>query len=116
LNTETEENKEILQSIYPFCRQRFYSDIILNDDQQDAIILGYLFIPNQLYMFRVMFSPIIRSTWLYLQHLRLSTGIAAGWYHGWEGIEPAAILVGNIRCCKYSQVLLMMGEDIIRNM
>ena len=29
----------------------------------------YLFIPNQLYMFRTMFSPIIRSTWLYLQLL-----------------------------------------------
>ena len=28
------------------------SDIIVNDDQQDATILTYLFIPNQLYMFR----------------------------------------------------------------
>jgi len=37
-------------------------DIIVNDDQQDAIILGYLFIPNQLYMFRAMSSPIVRST------------------------------------------------------
>jgi len=26
-------------------------------------------IPSQLYMFRTMFSPIIRSTWLYLQYL-----------------------------------------------
>ena len=41
--------------------------IILNDDQQDATILVYLFIPNQSYMFRAMSSPIIRSTWLYLQ-------------------------------------------------
>ena len=32
------------------------------DDQQDATILVYLFIPNQLYMFRAMSSPIIRST------------------------------------------------------
>jgi len=39
--------------------------IIVNDDQQDATILAYLFIPNQLYMFRAMSSPIIRSTWLY---------------------------------------------------
>ena len=38
------------------------SVIILNDDQQDATILVYLFIPNQLYMFRAMSSPIIRST------------------------------------------------------
>jgi hypothetical protein len=27
-----------------------------------------------------------------------------------------AIPVDNIRSCKYSQVLLMMGEDIARNM
>jgi len=32
------------------------------DDQQDATILVYSFIPNQLYMFRAMFSPIIRNT------------------------------------------------------
>ena len=60
---------------------------IVNDDQQDATILAYLFIPNQLYMFRAMSSPIIRSTWLYLQHLLFSTGIAASWCHGWDGIE-----------------------------
>ena len=56
--------------------------IIVNDDQQDAIILTYLFIPNQLYIFRAMSSPIIRSALLYLQHLIMSTGIAAGWCHG----------------------------------
>ena len=57
-------------------------EIIVNDDQQDATILAYLFIPSQLCMFRAMFSPIIRSTFLYLQPLILSTDIAAGWYHG----------------------------------
>ena len=36
--------------------------IIVIDDQQDATILAYLFIPNQLCMFRAMFSPIIGST------------------------------------------------------
>ena len=36
--------------------------IIVNDDQQGATILAYLFIPNQLYMFRAMSSPTIRST------------------------------------------------------
>jgi hypothetical protein len=36
-------------------------------------------------MFRAMFSPIIRSTRLYLQLLILSTDLAAGWYHGWDG-------------------------------
>jgi len=40
--------------------------------------LIYLFIPNQLYIFRVMSSNIIRSTWLYLQIMIMSTGIAAG--------------------------------------
>ena len=30
--------------------------IIVNDDQQDATILVYLFIPNQLYMFRAVFA------------------------------------------------------------
>ena len=45
------------------------SALTVNDDQQDATILAYLFIPNQLYMFRAISSPIVRSTWLYLQHL-----------------------------------------------
>jgi len=44
---------------------------IVIDGQQDATIVICLFIPNQLYMFRAMFSPIIRSTWLYLQLLIL---------------------------------------------
>ena len=34
--------------------------------------------------------------------------------HPWH--QPAAISMNNIRSCKYSQVLLMMGEDIARNM
>ena len=52
-----------------------------------------IIIPSQFYVFRVMFSPIIRSTWLYLQYL-----------------------VNNARYCKYSQVLLMIGENIAWNM
>ena len=36
--------------------------VIVNDDQHNATILAYLFIPNQLYMFRAMSSPVIRST------------------------------------------------------
>jgi len=47
--------------------------MIVNDDQQDATILAYLFIPNELYMFRAVSLPIIRSTWLYLQLLIIST-------------------------------------------
>jgi len=38
------------------------ASIIVNDVQQDATILPYLFIPNHLYMFRAKSSPIIRST------------------------------------------------------
>ena len=33
-----------------------YNYTIVNDDQRDATILAYLFIPNQLYMFRTMSS------------------------------------------------------------
>jgi len=36
--------------------------IIIIDNQQDATILVHFLIANQLYMFRAMFSPIIRST------------------------------------------------------
>ena len=58
-------------------KQWFITLIIVNDDQQDAPILDYLFIPSQLYMFRAMSLPIIKSTWLNLQLLVLSTVIAA---------------------------------------
>jgi len=83
--------------------------IIVNGIQQDATILAYLFIPNQLFMFRGLSSSIIRSIWLYLQLLILSTDTAASWC-------TPAVSVDNIRSCKYSKVLLMMGEDIARNM
>ena len=60
-------------------------------------------------MFRAMFSPIIKSTWLYLQYLVVFTQVAAGW-------QPAATWVNTTGYCKYSQVVLMMGENIARNM
>jgi len=44
------------------CRDQKQTCVIVNDDQQDATILAYLFISNQLYMFRAMSSPIIRCT------------------------------------------------------
>ena len=37
-------------------------DTILNDDQQHATIFAYLFVPNQLYVFRALSSSIIGST------------------------------------------------------
>ena len=49
--------------------------------------LVYLFVPNQLYMFRAMLSPIIRSTWLYLQLLIKSTHVAAVRCHGRDGTQ-----------------------------
>ena len=62
--------------------------VIVNDDQQDAIIIVYLFIPSQLYMFRAMSLPIIRSTWLYLQFLILSTYFAAdSWWWANTSLE-----------------------------
>jgi len=33
-------------------------------------------------MFQAMFSPIIRSTWLYLQYLVVFAQVAAGWWLG----------------------------------
>jgi len=69
------------------------------------------------------------------------TQVAAGWCHGWVATElcglwgvqctphnphssvathpwhqPAATWVNTIKYCKYSQVLLIMGENIARNM
>jgi len=56
----------------------------------------------------LMFSPIIRSTWLYLQYLVVFTQVVAGWCLGHLGEY--------YQICKYSVVLLMMGENISRNM
>jgi hypothetical protein len=46
-------------------------------------------------MFRVMSSPIIRSTWLYLQLLVLSTDVAVGWCHGWDETRFHLIVIYN---------------------
>jgi len=40
---------------------------------------------SQLHMFGAMFSPIIRNTWLYLQHLVTFTTVAASLCSGWVG-------------------------------
>jgi len=62
-------------------------------------------IPSQLYLFWAMFSSIIGSTWLYLQYLVVFAQVAAG-------CQPAATWANITRYCKYSHVLLMMGENI----
>ena len=41
--------------------------------------IDHFIIASQLYMFRAMLSPIIRSTCLYLQYLVVFTQVAAGW-------------------------------------
>ena len=56
--------KLILMSVCPYI-----VSIIRNLWTKRCKFLVYLFVPNQLYMFRTTFSPIIRSTWLYLQFL-----------------------------------------------
>jgi hypothetical protein len=92
------------------------ASIIINGDQQDATIFD-LFISSLLYTFRATLSPIIRSTQLYLQLQVLSTDIAR-----WDGTpshpryQPATISVDSTWSCKYSYVLLMMGEGVARNM
>jgi hypothetical protein len=78
------QNEGILNSMF-LCPCIF--SIFVNDGQTFTSILVYSFIPNQLYMFRGMSLLIIRSAWLYFQHLILSTVIAAGWCHGWYGRE-----------------------------
>jgi len=93
-------------------RQNNQNYIIVNDDQQDATILAYLFIPNQLHVFRAMSSPIIRSTWLYLQILILSTDIAAGWCHGWDGTPLLLHLVG----CLYYLYFIIFFWRLLNNL
>jgi hypothetical protein len=89
------------------------STLIVTDDQQDATILVYLFIPNQLYMLREMISTIIRSIMVASSgatRMRWNCVSPHSFY------QPAAISVDNIRSCKFSQMLLMTGENIARNM
>jgi len=57
------------------------------NNQQDATVQVNLLILDSSNMFRAMFSPIIGSTWLYLQHLVVFTHGAAGWCHGWVEIS-----------------------------
>ena len=50
-------------------RNKYRQFVIRNWWPTRCNFLVYLFVPNQQYMFRAMFSPIMRSTWLYLQLL-----------------------------------------------
>jgi hypothetical protein len=50
-------------------------------------------IPSWLYKFRTMFSPIVRSTWLYLQYLVVFSQVAASWCLGWFEIAKQFQLI-----------------------
>jgi hypothetical protein len=52
-----EDTNKVASQVATFLK----SDVIINDDEQDATILD-LFISSLLYMFRAIPSPIIRST------------------------------------------------------
>jgi len=56
---------------------------LIQDTSRQLHIQGQFIIPSQLYMFRAMFSPIIRSIWLSLQYLVVFTQVAAVWCLGW---------------------------------
>jgi len=65
-------------------------------------------------MILAMFSPIIRKTWLYLQHLVMFTNVAAGWCHLWVGTEwvgerERSVLFNDADSCEV-YVALMWGE------
>ena len=62
---------------------------------------------SQLYMFRAMFLPIIRSTWLYLQFLVVCTQVAAGWCYGWVETELSRLWV-----IYYSKLALNVSGDV----
>jgi len=48
-----------LRILLPPSEGKYAFKINVINDQQDATILDYLFIPNQLYIFRALYSPII---------------------------------------------------------
>ena len=72
-------------------------------------------------MFRVVISPIFRSTRLYLQLVVEFTDDVAGRYPGCgrtphPGYRLVTSWVHYTTSCKHSLVLLKMGEIIARNM
>jgi len=73
--------------------------VIVIDDQQNATILVSLFIPNQLYMFRAMFSTIIRSNVTVFTAFDIMHRYCC-WLVSWMRFH----------------LILMMGENIARNM
>ena len=86
-----------------------FSTIII-DNQQDATILIYLFLVIST-CFGRCFRP---SSGAY--HCNYSFWYCCCWLVLRTQHQSAATSVDNIRSCSYSDVLLMMGENIARNM
>jgi len=66
----------------------------------------------KLYMFRIVSLSIVRSSSLYTQQWCMSYSLRAG-----SGRTSVLILLYDIyHCCVYSEKLLMMNREILRNM
>jgi hypothetical protein len=74
-----------------------HPDLITKNNQTRCNYIGYFIVPSQHYMFRAMFYA------HHQEHLTVFT--ASGNIH-----KCRCRLVNITRCCKYSQVPLMMGE------
>jgi hypothetical protein len=88
------------------------------DNQQDATILIYLFLISPTYFGRC-FRPSSGAyhcdySFWYCPPMLLLAGVAY-WVEMTQH-QPAATSVDNTRSCSYSDMLLMMGENIARNM
>jgi hypothetical protein len=97
------------------------SDVIINDDQQDATILD-LYVSSLLYMFRAIpsrsSSGAHNCTYSFgcCQPILLLAGIMDEMELRSISSMIPAILVDNTRSCKYSYIILMMGEGNAQNM
>jgi hypothetical protein len=70
-------------------------------------LLLYASIVEELELVCVLWVAYVTHNTLHNQHSSVSTH---------SGHQPAATWVNTTRYCKYSQVLLMMGENIARNL
>jgi hypothetical protein len=93
----------------------------------DSLISQIYFVKN-LYMFRTVPLPIIRSFPLYVRHWYVSWKFVTAFEHDQDGTGFILLLVDPIawklstnlhntyKCRKYSGKLLMMGRGTVRNM
>jgi hypothetical protein len=63
-------------------RERLYAHPVVMNTTNEMQVYRLIYYSSRLYMFRAMFSPIIRTALLYLKHLVIFTNVAAGWCHG----------------------------------